>query len=119
MTLRLRLILLVGCVLAVSLLFGGMLAWWHAAQSARTEMQAALLSGEHRVRDSIEHLAEVADREGDLRRLIATFNGRSTRARNACSTPRGTASQARCCRRLCIPSLTGSLIFWALRPRPA
>jgi two-component system, NarL family, sensor histidine kinase UhpB len=75
MTLRLRLILLVGCVLAVSLLFGGMLAWWHAAQSARTEMQAALLSGEHRVRDSIEHLAEVADRDGDLRRLIATFNG--------------------------------------------
>jgi two-component system, NarL family, sensor histidine kinase UhpB len=75
MTLRLRLILLVGCVLAVSLLFGGMLAWWHAAQSARTEMQAALLSGEHRVRDSIDHLAKVADREGDLRRLIATFNG--------------------------------------------
>jgi len=44
-------------------------------QSARTEMQAALLSGEHRVRASIAYLPEVADREGDLRRLIATFNG--------------------------------------------
>jgi len=65
---------LVGFVLLVSLLSGGMLAWWHAAQSARAEMQAALLAGEHRVRDSIEHLAEVTDREGDLRRLVATFN---------------------------------------------
>jgi two-component system, NarL family, sensor histidine kinase UhpB len=75
MTLRVRLIVLVAFVLLVSVLLGGMLAWWHAAQSARTEMQAALLSGEHRVRDSIEYLPEVADREGDLRRLIATFNG--------------------------------------------
>jgi two-component system, NarL family, sensor histidine kinase UhpB len=74
LTLRARLIVLVGCVLFVSLLCGGVLAWWHAAQSARAEMQAALLSGEHRVRDSIEHLAEVTDREGDLRRLIATFD---------------------------------------------
>lgn len=75
MTLRARLIALVGTVLVVSLLLGGMLACWHAAQSARTEMQAALLSGEHRVHDSIAHLPQVADREGDLRRLIATFNG--------------------------------------------
>ena len=75
MTLRVRLIVLVAFVLLVSVLLGGMLAWWHAAQSARTEMQAALLSGEHRVRDSIAYLPEVADREGDLRRLIATFNG--------------------------------------------
>lgn len=75
MTLRARLIVLVAFVLLVSVLLGGMLAWWHAAQSARTEMQAALLSGEHRVRDSMEYLPEVADREGDLRRLIATFNG--------------------------------------------
>jgi two-component system, NarL family, sensor histidine kinase UhpB len=72
MTLRLRLIVLIGLVLIISLLLGAMLAWWHGAQSAQTEMQAALLSGEHRVRDSIDHLA---DHEGDLRRLIATFNG--------------------------------------------
>jgi len=74
LTLRARLIVLVGVVLLVSLLAGGVLAWWHAAQSARAEMQAALLSGEHRVRDSIERLAEIADREDDLTRLIATFN---------------------------------------------
>jgi hypothetical protein len=74
MTLRLRLILLVGRVLAVSVLFDGMLACWHAAQSARTKMQAALLSGGHRVHESINQLAEVAEAEGDLRRLIATFN---------------------------------------------
>jgi two-component system sensor histidine kinase UhpB len=75
MTLRVRLIVLVAFVLLISVLLGGMLAWWHAAQSAREEMQAALLSGEHRVRDSVQYLPEVADREGDLRRLIATFNG--------------------------------------------
>jgi two-component system, NarL family, sensor histidine kinase UhpB len=75
MTLRVRLIVLVAFVLLVSIVLGGMLAWWHAAQSSRTEMQAALLSGEHRVRDAITYLPEVADREGDLRRLIATFNG--------------------------------------------
>ena len=75
MTLRVRLIVLVAFVLLISVLLGGMLAWWHAAQSAREEMQAALLSGEHRVRDSVQYLPEVADREGDLRHLIATFNG--------------------------------------------
>ena len=75
MTLRVRLIVLVAIVLVVSVLLGGMLALWHAAQSARAEMQSALLSGEHRVRDSIEYLPEVSDREGDLRHLIATFNG--------------------------------------------
>jgi len=40
MTLRARLIVLVGFVLLVSLLSGGMLASWHAAQSARTEITA-------------------------------------------------------------------------------
>jgi two-component system sensor histidine kinase UhpB len=93
MTLRARLIVLVGFVLFVSLLSGGMLAWWHAAQSARAEMQAALLAGEHRVRDSIEHLAEVTDREGDLRRLIATFNAdRHVRAMLLDSAGRSLAS---------------------------
>src|ERR1700689_1577490 len=75
MTLRLRLIVIIGLVLVLSLLLGALLAWWHGAQSAQTEMQAALLAGEHRVRDSIDHLVEVADQDGDLRRLIATFNG--------------------------------------------
>ncbi len=85
--------MLVGFVLLVSLLSGGMLAWWHAAQSARAEMQAALLAGEHRVRDSIEHLAEVTDREGDLRRLIATFNAdRHVRAMLLDSAGRSLAS---------------------------
>jgi two-component system, NarL family, sensor histidine kinase UhpB len=88
MTLRVRLIVLIALVLLVSVLLGGMLAWWHAAQSARTEMQAALLSGEHRVRDSIEYLPEVADREGDLRRLIASFNG-DRHVRAALLDPRG------------------------------
>jgi two-component system sensor histidine kinase UhpB len=74
-TLRARLIALVAAVLLVSVLFGGMLAWWHAAQSSRAEMQAALSSGERRVRDALAYLPEVADREGELRRLIATFNG--------------------------------------------
>jgi two-component system sensor histidine kinase UhpB len=75
LTLRARLIALVALVLLVSVLLGGMLAWWHAAQSSRAEMQAAHLSGERRVRDSLAYLPEVADREGELRRLIATFNG--------------------------------------------
>ncbi len=74
-TLRARLIALVALVLFVSVLLGGMLAWWHAAQSSRAEMQAALASGGRRVRDALAYLPEVADREGELRRLIATFNG--------------------------------------------
>lgn len=75
MTLRARLIGVMTLVLLVCGLLGGTLAWWHAAQSARAEMQAALLSGERRVRDGLAYLPEVADREGELRRLIATFNG--------------------------------------------
>jgi hypothetical protein len=75
MTLRGRLIAVMTLVLLVCGLLGGTLAWWHAAQSSRTEMQAGLLSGERRVRDGLAYLPEVADREGELRRLITTFNG--------------------------------------------
>ena len=62
-------------VLLVSLTLGGFLIWWHATQSVRTEMDAAFAVAEQSVGNAIDHLPETGDPEGDLKKIIATFNG--------------------------------------------
>lgn len=75
MKLRMRLILLVGAVLLVSLAGGSTLVVWHAAGRVRTELQAALNVGAKTVRNGYDDLARSADPPAELRRLVATFNG--------------------------------------------
>jgi two-component system sensor histidine kinase UhpB len=71
MSLRVRLVLWLGCVLAVTLGLGCALAGWHAAGSVRAEMQAALATGRQSVANSLRE--DTLSRE--LRRVVATFDG--------------------------------------------
>jgi len=75
MPLRLRLIALVGLVLLVSLACGSLLVAWHEAKSVRTELATAIDVGAQTVRNGIDGLVRVTDRQEELRRLVATFNG--------------------------------------------
>jgi two-component system sensor histidine kinase UhpB len=75
MSLRLRLIVLIGLVLLVSLACGSMLVGWRAAGSVRTELRAALDVGARTIRNGVDELVRSDDRARELRHLVATFNG--------------------------------------------
>ena len=75
MPLRVRLIVLIGLVLLISLACGSALVGWRAANSVRTELRAALDVGIKTIRNGIDGLVGVDDRAGELRQLVATFNG--------------------------------------------
>ena len=79
MPLRLRLIALIGLVLAASLAGGSLLVGWRAASSVRTELLAALDVGANTIRNGLAELVRpgdhVGERAGELRHLIGTFNG--------------------------------------------
>ena len=75
MPLRVRLIVLIGLVLLISLACGSALVGWRAANSVRTELRAALDVGMKTIRNGIDGLVGIDDRAGELRQLVATFNG--------------------------------------------
>src|ERR1700722_10194964 len=75
MPLRMRLIVLIGVVLMVSLACGSVLVGWHAAGSVRTELRAALDVGAKTIRNGVDELVRSDDRARELRHLVATFNG--------------------------------------------
>lgn len=75
MPLRARLIALIGLVLFVSLAGGSILVGWHAANSVRIELRAALDVGVRTIRNGIDELAGTDDQMSALRHLVATFNG--------------------------------------------
>jgi two-component system sensor histidine kinase UhpB len=72
MSLRVRLVLWLGCVLAVTLAMGCALAGWHAGASVQAEMQAALAAGRQSVTNGI---AESSGTSNELQHLVATFDG--------------------------------------------
>ena len=59
MPLRMRLIALVGLVLLASLACGSVLVGWHAANSVRTELRAALDVGANTIRNGFDEMAGV------------------------------------------------------------
>ena len=69
MSLRIRLVLWLGCVLAVTLGLGCALAGWHARASVRAEMQAALATGRQTVANSLVEGAR------EMPQVVAIFNG--------------------------------------------
>ena len=75
MSLRTRLVLWLGCVLAVTLGLGCALAGWHAVASVRAEMQSALETGQQAVANSIEEITGSPAAPSELRHLVATFDG--------------------------------------------
>ena len=75
MPLRVRLIALIGLVLLASLACGSVLVGWHAANSVRTELRAALDVGANTIRNGLAELVRTNDRSDELRHLVSTFNG--------------------------------------------
>ncbi len=75
MPLRLRLIVVIGLVLLVSLAGGSLQVAWHAAGRVRTELNAALDGGANTVHNGLRDLSPSDDRSAELRHLIATFDG--------------------------------------------
>src|ERR1700741_2539152 len=75
MSLRLRLIALVCCILVASLVLGGVIAYGTASRSVRTEMRAALAVGRQTIESAVYRLQNAADPERELDGLIASFEG--------------------------------------------
>lgn len=75
MSLRVRLVLWLGCVLAATLSAGCVVAVWHADASVRAEMQSALAAGRQSVANSVTEIAGSATASRELRHLVATFDG--------------------------------------------
>ena len=75
MSLRIRLVLWLGCVLAVTLAMGCALAGWHAGASVQAEMQAALAAGRQSAANAIAELHASSGPAGELQHLVATFDG--------------------------------------------
>ena len=75
MSLRTKLVLWLGCVLAITLGLGCALAGLHAVGSVRAEIQAALATGRQAVVNGLEEIAESAGGPRELRHLVATFDG--------------------------------------------
>jgi two-component system sensor histidine kinase UhpB len=95
MSLRSRLIISIALALLASLALGGSFACWHAAQSVRTEMRAALAVARQTIRNAVDRLPESGnpmpqpgDRRRDLRQAVATFDG-DRHIRAALVTPQG------------------------------
>ncbi|HXQ47790.1 MAG TPA: histidine kinase [Caulobacteraceae bacterium] len=74
MSLRARVLIAFGFVLAVSLAIGVGLAGWQARQSLRDELTAGMLGGRQTVESAFAQ-SSPGRAPGDLRQLIATFDG--------------------------------------------
>ena len=82
MSLRARIVALIGVVLLVSVLLGALVAGLEARRTLREELTAALAGGAQTVRSAYEDLPRSDHPARDLRQLVGTFNGnRHLRAR--------------------------------------
>ena len=82
MSLRLRVLTAIACVLLLGAAVGGVFALWDAKRTLRDELAAAMLGGRQTVDSAFEDLPRSDHPDRDLRQLIATFDGnRHVRAR--------------------------------------
>lgn len=75
MSLRSRIVALIGLVLLVSLILGALVAGLEARRTLRAELNAALTGGVHTVQSAYEDLPRSDHPARDLRQLTATFDG--------------------------------------------
>ncbi|HTO63863.1 MAG TPA: histidine kinase [Bradyrhizobium sp.] len=75
MSIRRYLILAVIGVLCITLIFGGLLTYFHAVRKVRTEMQAALSVGAHFVQNALDDSEEIINPRRRLRLVVADFDG--------------------------------------------
>lgn len=74
MSLRRRLIAVILLILPLSLLFGGVLTYWHAQDKVATEMTAAVALGETTIRDVMATWPPATDTWEQASRLVHTFD---------------------------------------------
>ena len=75
MTLRTRVMLLIGLVLGLGIVLGAVLAGLEARSTLQAELRAGLVGGEQTVRSTFEEIRRSDHADHDLREVIATFNG--------------------------------------------
>jgi two-component system sensor histidine kinase UhpB len=75
MSLRARVLTLIGLVLVAGMLVGSVLAGYEAKQALQAELSAGMTGGAQTVRSAFEDLPRSDHPERDLRQLIATFDG--------------------------------------------
>ena len=75
MSLRARVVILIGLVLVLGVLLGGLLAGYEARRTLRAELEAGLIGGRQTVLSAFEDLPRSDHAPRDLRQLIATFDG--------------------------------------------
>jgi two-component system sensor histidine kinase UhpB len=75
MSLRVRLICLVVLTLALSLVAEGMIVFFNASRSVRTEMNSALHVAEQIVKSGLKRLPESSDQQRTVDELVAEFKG--------------------------------------------
>ena len=75
MSLRSRVILLIGVVLVLSLVLGTLMAGYQAKRALRAELQSGMVGAEQTVHGAIENPPPIASDDHRLRDLISTFDG--------------------------------------------
>jgi two-component system, NarL family, sensor histidine kinase UhpB len=75
MSIRRRLFVATLLVLAISVLVGGVLTYFHAVTKVRTEMDAAISVGTHIVQNAVDDTEEVVNPRRRLRIVVANFDG--------------------------------------------
>jgi two-component system sensor histidine kinase UhpB len=75
MSLRARVVILIGIVLLISVLTGSLFAGYEAKQTLRQELNAGLSGARRTVQSAFEDLPNSDHPQRDLHQLIATFNG--------------------------------------------
>ncbi|HEY4213918.1 MAG TPA: HAMP domain-containing protein [Steroidobacteraceae bacterium] len=65
----------IATVLIATLVFGGVLVYWHAIRKVDTEMSAAIEVGRNTVNNAVDDLGETPNPERQLRLLVADFDG--------------------------------------------
>ncbi len=74
-TLRERLLLILGGLLAGSILVSTALAFWHARGKVQVELHAAIVVGEQIIADAVRELESSANPYQDLPTIVDRFNG--------------------------------------------
>lgn len=75
MPLRRRLLMLVALVLALCLVAGGTLTYWHGLRKVDLEMSSAIEVGSSAVSDALSTIGSSADARAQVHRLMSSFDG--------------------------------------------
>ena len=75
MSLRARVVILIGVLLFVGVALGALLAGYEARRTLRAELQAGMTGGRQTVNSAFEDLPRSDHAPRDLQQLVGTFDG--------------------------------------------